>query len=183
MEGTRVPTTAIVSPKVSNEAVARFGNHVAALLLALAFAAPAHAQTLSSSREAQCIDASARYYTVPAALLQAIREQEGGAVGQWRINADGSIDYGVMQINSRWLPRLKQAGYTASLLVYDACASITVGAWILAQALAGRDAWNRPDINPELYWRAVGEYHSRTPHRNRAYAERVWARYQHEVRP
>lgn len=148
----------------------------AALVLTLS-ASPAAAQTLPASHEAQCIEAAARYNAVPVALLRAIREQEGGTVGSWHVNADGSLDYGVMQINSRWLPLLSRSGYTASVLVYDACASINVGAWILAQALANRGAWNHDGAVPDAYWRAVGEYHSRTPRRNRAYAEQVWSRY------
>lgn len=153
------------------------------LAVALTCAAPVHAQPPSSPQEARCLKSSAHYYSLPLALLKAIRVSEGGSVGGWRRNADGSLDYGVMQINSRWLPRLAQAGYTAQVLVYDACASIAAGAWILAQALAERGAWNRGDVDPSAYWRAVGNYHSRTPPRNRRYAEQVWARYRREVGP
>lgn len=181
MDGTRTSIAPASSERCSGPAH-EFRNRFALLALAMMCAGPADARALPASREAQCIDASARYYSLPVALLRAVREQEGGVVGQWRVNTDGSVDYGVMQINSRWLPRLERAGYTASVLTYDACASIAVGAWILAQALASRDAWNRPDSNPERYWRGVGEYHSHTPHRNRAYAEHVWARYQREGR-
>jgi hypothetical protein len=161
---------------------ARLQKARAALLIAAFLAAaPAHANPESSAREAQCLENAARYYSLPLGLLRAIRRSEGGSTGGWRRNADGSLDYGVMQINSRWLPRLARAGYTAQVLVYDACASIAAGAWILAQALAEGGAWNRGDVDPSAYWRAVGNYHSRTPPRNRRYAERVWARYQIEV--
>jgi hypothetical protein len=148
------------------------------LSMALTLISPAYGVSQPSLRETQCIEASARYYGLPSALLQAIRVQEGGSPGSWRRNADGSLDYGVMQINSRWLPRLTRAGYTASVLTYDACASIAAGAWILAHSLADHDAWNRPNAGANAYWRAVGDYHSHSPWRNRWYAERVWMRYQ-----
>lgn len=151
------------------------------LCAALVLAAPAHGHPQVSPQEAQCMEGAAHYYSLPLALLRAIRAQEGGSPGRWRRNADGSVDYGVMQINSRWLPRLERAGYTARVLVYDTCASIVAGAWILAQALAEHRAWNRGDADSRVYWLAVGNYHSRTPHRNRRYAEQVWARYLREL--
>ena len=144
-------------------------------------AAPACADSLNSLREAHCIEASARYNRIPAALLRAIRLQEGGRAGGWHINRDGSIDYGVMQINSRWLPLLTQKGYNASALTYDPCASIAAGAWILAQALGHYGAWNRSEADGRIYWRAVGDYHSHTPTLNRGYAEQVWNRYRQQM--
>ncbi len=153
------------------------------LSAALVVASPVHAHPPVSSNEAPCMESAARYYSLPIALLRAIRAQEGGSAGAWSLNTDGSVDYGVMQINSRWLPRLEQRGYTARALVYDACASIVAGAWILAHALADHDAWNRTGVNPTVYWRAIGNYHSRTPQLNRTYAEQIWARYRREVGP
>ncbi|MDB5987851.1 MAG: trbN [Nevskia sp.] len=152
----------------------------AAILITGLSAVPVHADPIDAAHEAQCIDASARYNQIPAALLQAIRRQEGGRVGGWHVNPDASVDYGVMQINSRWLPLLTERGYTASVLTYDACASIAAGAWILAQTLADDDAWNRAEIDGHLYWRAVGDYHSHMPRLNRIYAEQVWTRYRHQ---
>jgi soluble lytic murein transglycosylase-like protein len=153
------------------------------LSAALVLASPVHAHPPVSLNEAPCMESAARYYSLPVALLRAIRAQEGGTAGAWSLNTDGSVDYGVMQINSRWLPRLEQRGYTARALVYDACASIVAGAWILAHAMAERGAWNRSGVNPTVYWQAIGNYHSHTPQRNRAYAEKVWARYLREVGP
>jgi soluble lytic murein transglycosylase-like protein len=127
--------------------------------------------------EQLCIAHAAARFGLPQALLTAVREQEGGRAGGWQVNADGSIDYGVMQINSRWLPQLEPLGYSAVALTYDGCASITAGAWILSGALAEAGVWRRDAADAETYWRAVGRYHSRTRALNRAYAEKVWARY------
>lgn len=130
-----------------------------------------------NSVERICLSRMAARFEVPVALLTAVREQEGGRVGSWHANADGSFDYGVMQINSRWLPQLELQGYSAKLLTYDACASIAAGAWILSNALADAGVWRTDAADPHAYWRAVGRYHSLTPSLNRAYAEGVWARY------
>jgi soluble lytic murein transglycosylase-like protein len=156
-------------------------TNVCALTLGLLLAGTASAANAVTADELSCIGASARYNGLPPALLLAVRQQEGGRTGFWRRNADGSFDYGVMQINSRWLPVLQPLGYTASALTYDACASIAAGAWMLAQALAAARSWNQANPDPDAYWRAVGDYHSRTPALNRGYAERVWARYRRNV--
>lgn len=144
-------------------------------------AAPVYADSVDSLREARCIEASASYNRIPAALLRAIRLQEGGRAGGWHTNPDGSVDYGVMQINSRWLPLLTPKGYNAGALTYDSCASVAAAAWILSHALAQYGAWNRSEINGNVYWRAVGDYHSHTPARNRGYAEQVWNRYRQQM--
>ncbi len=138
------------------------------------------AEPIYAAPEAACLEVSARYNQIPVNLLRAVRWQEAGRVGDWHVNADGSVDYGVMQINSRWLPLLTPLGYSAGTLTYDACANIMAGAWILAQALEKYGAWNRSRFDGRVYWRAVGDYHSHTPNLNRTYAEQVWARYRQQ---
>ena len=44
----------------------------------------------------------------------------------------GSVDLGLMQINSHWLPTLEPRGITRAVLLSDACVNIEVGAEILA---------------------------------------------------
>jgi soluble lytic murein transglycosylase-like protein len=152
-------------------------EHVCVTLIALVLSTSASADMLPAGSEATCIETAARHYSLPVALLRAVRTQEGGSVGFWRVNVDGSIDYGVMQINSRWLPLLAPRGYTATALTYNACMNITAGAWILAHALADHHAWNCTNTSADAYWRAIGEYHSHTSALNRRYAEQVWRRY------
>ena len=152
-----------------------------AIVILFLLPSPAHAAAGDAARESRCIEASALYNRIPALLLRSIRLQEGGRVGGWSFNRDGSIDYGVMQINSRWLPLLTRQGYSAAVLTYDSCACIAAGAWILVQALARYGAWNRSDIDGRVYWRAIGDYHSHTPALNRAYAEQVWTRYRRQA--
>ena len=63
----------------------------------------------------------------------------------------GSIDIGLMQINSRWLYThpFKDMGYTADSL-RDTCTNIKVAAWILGGLL-------RTHAN---FWDAVGAYNA-----------------------
>lgn len=63
----------------------------------------------------------------------------------------GSRDVGLLQINSFWFDALSELGISESAL-FDACTSIHVGAWILAQ-------------NISIYgnnWTAVGAYNAGT---------------------
>jgi soluble lytic murein transglycosylase-like protein len=147
------------------------------LAVGLVFFASADAGATSETRELKCIEASARFNGISPQLLLAVRQQEGGRPGFWHRNANGSFDYGVMQINSRWLPVLAPRGYTAAVLTDDVCASIAAGAWILAKTLFAHSVWNLADADPMAFWKAVGEYHSFKPGLNRTYAELVWARY------
>lgn len=48
------------------------------------------------------------------------------------VNADGSVDFTVMQINSRHLTRFAPYGITRDAMERDACLSIHVGAYLLA---------------------------------------------------
>ncbi len=113
-----------------------------------------------------CFAEAAATHDVPAQVLQAIAQVESkndpAAVGH---NRNGSVDLGLMQINSSWLPRLKaKFGLTRAKLM-DACTNIHVGAWILSSNLT----------RYKELWRAVGAYHSPAPRRRDAYARKVFA--------
>ncbi|HEX3141058.1 MAG TPA: lytic transglycosylase domain-containing protein [Rhizobacter sp.] len=118
-------------------------------------ALPAHA----------CWEQAAQKYGVSVHLLHAIAKTESSlnpaAVN--RGNANGSYDVGLMQINSSWLPRLRQYGIEEKDL-YQPCVSIDVGAWILAHNI--RQFGNT--------WAAVGAYNTPNPTRGLEYAHRVY---------
>jgi hypothetical protein len=105
-----------------------------------------------------CMALVARFYALPPRVLPSIQAVEGGAVGSVHLNRDGSQDYGVMQINSRWLPAL---GRVARLppaavrerLVSDPCFNIAAAGVIMRSYL--NEA--RGDL-----LRAVEYYHSHT---------------------
>ena len=106
---------------------------------------------------------------LPPRVLPAIHAVEGGRVGMARRNANGTEDLGVMQVNSIWIDVLaKRTGSSPEDLrerrVQDGCFNITVAGEILRLHL--REA--RGNLLA-----AIGNYHSRTTPRHRAYQEKV----------
>lgn len=111
-----------------------------------------------------CVNQAAETYAVPAELILAIIFVEGGENGIAMPNKNGTFDYGVMQINSSWLPHLADQFSTSSYqLQYNACANVMIGTWILKQNL---------ENNANLL-EAIGDYHSHTPALNYDYAQQV----------
>ena len=131
---------------------------------ALAAAAPPVAQS--------CLRFTAESYNLKIDLLAAVLAAEGGRVGLRKRNTNGTYDMGPMQINSIWLPELGRRGITEEMVTSDYCTNVLVGAWILAREIKQANA----SSNTPEFWRAVGRYHSRTPHLNASYAVRVWYR-------
>lgn len=113
--------------------------------------------------------AAARYRIAPDILIAIASAESALDPSAVHINANGSSDMGLMQVNSRWLPALREAGINPQSL-YEPCTSIWVGAWILAQSIA-RHGYG---------WEAVGAYnagHGRdagTVRRRMRYAHRVF---------
>jgi soluble lytic murein transglycosylase-like protein len=111
-------------------------------------------------------ESTAARYGVNPYVLYAIAQQESSlnpsAVNK---NLNGSIDFGLTQINSQWLPHLKQFGINAGNLM-DPCTNLHAGAYILA--LSVRRHGNT--------WNAIGAYHSSTPSRRDRYARSIYQR-------
>lgn len=153
----------------SRGARARIVTLIAAFIAALAAGLPGHAQA------ADCIAAAARYHGVNLQLLQAIVMQEsGGQAGAINCaNSNGTCDFGLTQINSRHLPRLKGYGVSRGDL-FNPCVAAFVGAWILAENFERMG----------LTWDAVGAYNagmSAKPaaHQKRmVYARKIYAKVQ-----
>jgi soluble lytic murein transglycosylase-like protein len=72
-----------------------------------------------------------------------------------------------MQINSGWLPTLARYGIDEQRLSQDACASVMVGAWILAM--------NRQKLGSS--WEAVGAYNAGCRNLSRAQCQALRQRY------
>lgn len=110
-----------------------------------------------------CVNEAAETYAVPAELILAIIFVEGGRNGIAMANKNGTLDYGVMQINSSWLPRIADKGSDSYRLQYDACHNVMIGTWILKQNLK----------SSHNLMRAIGNYHSHSPGLNQNYARQV----------
>jgi len=124
-----------------------------------------------------CWQQAGERYDIDPLLLYAIGEQETGLRPNLiNRNKDGSYDIGLMQINSRHLPRLARRGIREEQLKRNTCVSVMVAAEILAdfrQRLGGT-------------WEAVGAYNAGTAPKAHAtrvkYSRSVWVRYQRLVR-
>jgi hypothetical protein len=113
-----------------------------------------------------CFDEAGRYYGISPDLLRAIAQVESGINPKaYRGNSDGSASIGLMQVNTKWLSALRDAGYDESLF-WNECYNIWLGAWVL-----------RSCVDKYGYgWRAVECYRGLSnPKGNSPY---VWAVYQ-----
>lgn len=98
-----------------------------AVTLVTLVAAPAYAG------EEYCFEEAARRYDLPPALLWAVAKVESNfnpSAINW--NRNGSVDYGVMQINSSWRGRIGEERWRA---LGDPCFNIQMGAYVMADCL------------------------------------------------
>lgn len=99
---------------------------------------------------ADCFDEAAQAYRVSAPLLRAVARVESSmrpsAVNRSHLARTGTVDLGLMQVNSSWSKRL---GLTEAEL-REPCTNVKVGAWILADALSRHGNT----------WEAVGAYNA-----------------------
>jgi len=92
-------------------------------------------------------------------------------MGKVSQNKDGSVDIGLMQINSRWILPIssmlhQSPAQIATRLALEPCFNVAAAAMILRTAL---------DNEHGNLMRAIGDYHSRTVPLNMAYQRKVLA--------
>lgn len=109
-----------------------------------------------------CSIMAAVKYEVPANIVLAIAEKEGGKPNEWVKNSNGTFDVGSMQFNTTYLNDLKKYGITADDVAQPGCYSFDLAAWRLRGHLRhdAQDLWTR-----------AANYHSRTPKYNQIYRD------------
>lgn len=114
-----------------------------------------------------CISKSSAKYQIHPHVVYAIAKWESdfnpGALS--KVNKDGSTDHGIMQINDWWLKKVLWKYGIKKADLYDACYSIEIGTWILAQCIQQHGQT----------WRAVGCYNAKSVDKQNAYIRNVMA--------
>jgi soluble lytic murein transglycosylase-like protein len=117
-------------------------------------------------------EGAAERYGVNPQVLYAIAAQESSLnPSAVHVNADGSQDVGLTQINSKWLPHLRKLGVTEENLS-NPCINMHVGAYLLSLKM----------IQHGNTWQAIGAYHSNTPWRRDQYAQTISRRVQNQMK-
>lgn len=81
------------------------------------------------------ISAGKYYHVNPEAPIGIARLESKFNPLAYNVNKDGSVDMGVMQINSSWIPTLQKFGLYNPKRLYEPTYNIFVGTWIFKQCL------------------------------------------------
>lgn len=116
----------------------------------------------SKNVEAFCFDEAGRMFAISPKLLEAIARHESRldpeAINR---NANGTYDYGLMQINSSWADHLGERIWKS---LSNPCQNVKVGAWILSGCIT-QYGYN---------WTAVGCYNARSDQKRRKYERFIY---------
>lgn len=107
-----------------------------------------------------CSITAAEKYQIPANILLAIVEKEGGKPGLWMKNTNGTHDVGALQFNTAYLKTLEKYGITPGDVIKPGCYAYDLAAW----RIRGHLTQDRGDV-----WTRAANYHSRTPSYNLRY--------------
>jgi hypothetical protein len=109
-----------------------------------------------------CFEEAGRMYGINPLILKSIARVESNFVPESiNENSNGTIDIGLMQINTIWKPIIGEERWK---YLGDACYNTKTGAWILATCIS-KYGYN---------WKAIGCYNSQTPEKSEAYARKVF---------
>ncbi len=111
-----------------------------------------------------CSVIAAVKYDVPANIILAVAEIEGGKPGQYVENTNGTLDVGPMQFNTAYLQDLARYGITAKDVETSGCYSYELAAW----RLRGHILNDSGDL-----WTRAANYHSKTPCYNAEYRAKL----------
>ena len=109
-----------------------------------------------------CFAEAGQEFRISPIILESIARTESSlnprAINR---NGNGSVDYGLMQINSYWV---KTYGLSSDDLLNDPCYNTRIGAWVLRQCM-DRYGYN---------WEAVGCYNATSKGKRARYAWKVF---------
>ncbi len=109
-----------------------------------------------------CFDEAGSLYNISPRILQAIAQVESGfRPDALNRNANGTYDYGLMQINSSWARVFGEKLWSS---LGDPCTNVKAGAWILSDCIR-RYGYT---------WEAVGYYNAATKHKRVKYVKKVY---------
>jgi hypothetical protein len=119
----------------------------------------------------QCVLEEAGRQSLELVKLLAVMKAEGGRLGEYSRNSNGSYDIGPMQVNTIHLPELSKTygipeAAVSKLLAYNGCFNVAVGAWLLRM---------RTNESAGDFWYGIGRYHSTTRPDSNKYILRVHA--------
>lgn len=111
-----------------------------------------------------CSIVAALKYDIPANVMLAVAETEGGKPGQWVKNSNGTHDVGSMQLNTTYLKDLSRWGITAKDVEQPGCYPYDLAAWRLYRHI---------QLDSGDVWRKAANYHSKTPKYNSIYRAKL----------
>ena len=117
----------------------------------------------------QCVVEEAGRQSLEVVKLLAVMKTEGGRLGEYSRNSNGSYDIGPMQVNTIHLPELSKAygipqATVSKLLAFNGCFNVAVGAWMLRM---------RTNEAAGDFWYGIGRYHSAAKLDSKKYILRV----------
>ena len=136
-----------------------------------------YAEELQIKERLDCSIQAGLEYGIPIDILLAISSIENGQPGKAYKNKDGSIDYGVMQINSIYLKDLKDTYnriVTPEEVLDNTCYAFKIAAFKISEHLKNDDC---------SFLKKIANYHSKTPDLNRNYQTKliqhssIWRKY------
>jgi soluble lytic murein transglycosylase-like protein len=116
----------------------------------------------------QCVAQASEEFAVPKiVILGIIKTESRGNVHAIHHNSNGTVDVGVMQINSTWIQKLHhEYGINADYGTFmRPCYNIRIGAWILRKELLASGYTK--------FWSGIGNYHSHSAAYNRDYQHKI----------
>lgn len=121
-------------------------------------------------RTYQCASRASKVTGLPVLLIWAVKRVESGGALVGKVqnqNDNGSVDRGLMQINSIWEPWVAKFGVSPDQL-HDPCVSLLLGSVILAN-----------EIRAHGLVEGIGRYHIGNPEGRKTPALQRWARERH----